>query len=79
MTILKVLRDMKLPDVTVHGFRSTFTDWAAERTEFPKEIADKALAHRIPNAVEAAYRRTGFFEKRRQLMKAWSDFTVSGT
>lgn len=58
MTILKVLRDMRLADVTVHGFRSTFTDWAAELTTFPKEVADKALAHRIPNPVEAAYRRT---------------------
>lgn len=76
MTILKVLRDMKLPDVTVHGFRSTFIDWAAERTNFPKEIADKALAHRIPNAVEAAYRRTVFFEKRRQLMNCWSAYVV---
>lgn len=76
MTILKVLRDMKLLDVTVHGFRSTFTDWAAEQTKFPKEVADKALAHRIPNAVEAAYRRTDFFEKRRQLMNAWSAFIL---
>jgi integrase len=76
MTILKVLRDMKLTGVTVHGFRSTFTDWASEKTKFPKEVADKALAHRIPNAVEAAYRRTDFFEKRRQLMKAWSGFIL---
>lgn len=74
MTILKVLRDMKLAEVTVHGFRSTFTDWAAERTMFPKEVADKALAHRVPNAVEAAYRRTDFFHKRRQLMTSWSAF-----
>lgn len=74
MTMLKVLRDMGLPGVTVHGFRSSFTDWVAERTEFPKEIAEKALAHRIPNAVEAAYRRTDFFEKRRSLMNRWSAF-----
>lgn len=76
MTMLKVLRDMKLAGVTVHGFRSSFTDWAAERTEFPKEIADKALAHRIPNAVEAAYRRTDFFEKRRSLMDRWAGFVT---
>ena len=74
MTMLKVLRDMKLTGVTVHGFRSSFTDWAAEQTEFPKEIADKALAHTVPNAVEAAYRRTDFFDKRRILMRAWADF-----
>jgi integrase len=58
--------------VTVHGFRSSFTDWAAECTKFPKEVADKALAHKIPNAVEAAYRRTDFFNKRRVLMEAWA-------
>ena len=74
MTMLKVLRDMKFTRVTVHGFRSSFTDWAAEQTEFPKEIADKALAHAVPNAVEAAYRRTDFFEKRRILMSGWADF-----
>jgi integrase len=76
MTILKVLRDMQLADVTVHGFRSTFTDWTAECTEFPKEVADKALAHRVPNAVEAAYRRTDFFDKRRRLMRAWGEFVA---
>lgn len=78
MTMLKVLRDMKLAGVTVHGFRSSFTDWAAERTEFPKEIADKALAHTVPNAVEAAYRRTDFFDKRRTLMDRWGMFVTSG-
>lgn len=60
MTMLKVLRDMKIGNATVHGFRSTFTDWVAECTNVPKEVADKALAHRIANAVEAAYRRTDF-------------------
>lgn len=77
MTVLKVLRDMGYADVTVHGFRSTFTDWTAECTDFPKEVADKALAHRIPNAVEAAYRRTPFFEKRRKLMSLWGSFVAS--
>lgn len=60
MTMLKVLRDMKVGNATVHGFRSTFTDWVAECTNVPKEVADKALAHRIANTVEAAYRRTDF-------------------
>lgn len=74
MTMLKVLRDMKVAGATVHGFRSTFTDWFAECTSVPKEIADKALAHRVPNAVEAAYRRTDFFDKRRELMDEWAAY-----
>jgi len=74
MTITKVLRDAGIPDYTVHGFRSTFTDWAAEQTDFPKEVVDKALAHKIPNQVEAAYRRTDFFDKRRELLDRWAMF-----
>jgi integrase len=62
----------------VHGFRSSFTDWTADQTDFPKEVADKALAHKIPNAVEAAYRRTDFFDKRRVLMKQWAEFVIAG-
>jgi integrase len=76
MTMTKVLRDMKIAGVTVHGFRSSFTDWAAEQTDTPKEIADKALAHKVPNAVEAAYRRTDFFDKRRALMSLWAAFVM---
>lgn len=74
--MLKAICDMKIATITVHGFRSSFTDWAAEQTDFPKEVADKALAHRVPNAVEAAYRRTDFFEKRRTLMNAWGAFAM---
>ncbi len=77
MTMLKVLRDMKQENATVHGFRSTFTDWVAECTNVPKEVADKALAHRIANAVEAAYRRTDFFDRRRVLMNEWADFLLA--
>ena len=79
MTMLKVLRDMKIQDATVHGFRSSFTDWVAECTDVPKEVADKALAHQIPNAVEAAYRRTDFFEKRRALMEGWATHLMDDT
>jgi integrase len=61
-------------EITVHGFRSSFRDWAAERTNFPREVAEMALAHAIPSAVEAAYRRGDLFEKRRRLMAAWADF-----
>src|SRR5262245_10212001 len=61
-------------DVTVHGFRSTFRDWAAERTDFPSEVAEAALAHVVGDKVEAAYRRGDLFEKRRRLMEAWAEF-----
>ena len=74
MTMTKLLRDDGIEGVTVHGFRSTFTDWSSEQTNFPKEVADKALAHKLPNKVEAAYRRTDFFEKRRELMAEWAEF-----
>jgi integrase len=79
MTMTKIIRDMGLSDVTVHGFRSSFTDWVAEQTNFAKEVADKALAHKLPNRVEAAYRRTDFFEKRRELMAEWAAYIHSGT
>jgi len=74
MTMTKVLRDLGFAKITVHGFRSTFTDWAAEKTRFPKEVVDKALAHKLVDRVEAAYRRTDFFERRRQLMRSWARF-----
>jgi integrase len=61
-------------DLTVHGFRSTFSDWCAERTAFPSEVREMALAHKIANAVEAAYRRGDLFEKRRELMRVWADY-----
>lgn len=73
MTLLKVLQVMDVP-VTVHGFRSTFRDWCAEETQYPGEVAEAALAHAIPNKVEAAYRRTDFFEKRKNLMADWGRF-----
>ena len=61
-------------DVTVHGFRSTFRDWAAELTDFPSEVAEAALAHVVGDKVEAAYRRGDLFEKRRKLMEAWASY-----
>jgi integrase len=61
-------------EITVHGFRSSFRDWAAERTNFPREVAEMALAHAIPDAVEAAYRRGDLFDKRRKLMDAWAAY-----
>ena len=61
-------------DITGHGFRSSFRDWAAERTGFPAEVAEMALAHAVADAVERAYRRGDLFDKRRQLMDAWARF-----
>jgi integrase len=78
MTMTKVLRDLGHEKITVHGFRSSFTDWAAEKTKFPKEVVDKALAHKLLDRVEAAYRRTDFFERRRKLMIAWSHYAEGG-
>jgi integrase len=59
---------------SVHGFRSTFRDWAAERTSFPRELAEMALAHSVGSDVEQAYRRTDMFDKRRRLMEEWAKF-----
>ena len=78
MTLLKILRDKGLP-VTVHGFRSSFRDWVAEKTDFPGEVAEAALAHTIQNKVEAAYRRTDFLEKRKTLMNEWSQYCLSAS
>ncbi len=74
MTMLKLLERMGRDDVTVHGFRSTFRDWASERTSYPREVCEMALAHAISDETEAAYRRGDLFEKRRKLMAAWADF-----
>ena len=76
MTLLKILRDKDL-NVTVHGFRSSFRDWAAEETNYLGEVAEAALAHTIPNKVEAAYRRTDFLQKRKALMAEWASFCMA--
>tara|TARA_B100001179_G_scaffold228934_1_gene213786 strand:+ start:91 stop:1236 length:1146 start_codon:yes stop_codon:yes gene_type:complete len=75
MTLLKILRD-KGHDYTVHGFRSSFRDWVAEKTNYPGEVAEAALAHTITNKVEAAYRRTDYLEKRKPLMADWAKFVA---
>ena len=69
-----VLRRMGRSDITVHGFRSTFDDWAHETTAHPNHVIEQALAHAIPSAVEAAYRRGDLFEKRRALMDDWAAY-----
>lgn len=73
MTLSAVLRRMKVNAVP-HGFRSTFRDWAAEKTDYPRDAAEMALAHTIPDKVEAAYRRGDLFEKRRKMMQDWERF-----
>jgi integrase len=75
---LKALRRMGL-NITAHGFRSAFRDWAAERTNFPREVCEMALAHVIKDKTEAAYRRGDLFEKRRELMESWAQFVTSGS
>jgi integrase len=74
MAFLMLLRRMKRGDLTAHGFRSSFSDWAAERTAYPREVVEMALAHAIESKVEAAYRRGDLFEKRRRLMADWAAF-----
>jgi len=74
MALLSVLKRMGRSDLTTHGFRSTFRDWAAEVTDAPREVAEMALAHAVGNAVEAAYRRGDLLEKRRKLLADWADY-----
>ena len=73
-TIAKALHVAGGEGYTVHGMRSAFRDWAAEKTSFPGDWAEAALAHTLPNKVEAAYKRTRFLEQRRQLMASWEDY-----
>ena len=91
-TLTKVLRDMGTPSTTrreppdegsfeiatFHGFRSSFRDWVAECTSTPADVAEQCLAHTIGNAVEQAYKRTEYLEKRRIVMQQWADFCVPG-
>ena len=68
---------MKVEDVTVHGFRSTFRDWASEVANAPREVAEMSLAHKIGSDVERAYARSDLLKKRRRLMDRWSGFVVA--
>jgi integrase len=63
-------------DFTAHGFRSSFRDWCAEQTNYPREVCEHALAHQLPDKVEAAYLRTDYLEKRKLLMEDWGRFLV---
>jgi integrase len=74
MAFLMLLGRMDYGDITTHGFRSTFRDWAADRTNFSRDVVEMALAHVIEDKTEAAYRRGDLFEKRRRLMEAWGKY-----
>jgi len=75
MVFLMLLRRMK-QDVTAHGFRSSFRDWASERTNIPHDVCEAALAHSLKDKTEAAYKRTDLFDKRRELMESWAAFAT---
>ena len=76
MSLTAVMRRMEI-DAVPHGFRSTFRDWAGDRTHFPRDLAEAALAHTLSSAVEAAYRRSDALEKRREMMNGWAEFCGS--
>jgi integrase len=75
--LIEALHGMGRTDLTVHGFRSTFRDWTSERTSYPREVAEAALAHAIESKVEAAYRRGDLFDKRARLMAEWAAYCSS--
>ena len=73
MTLSKLIKEQGV-DAVPHGFRSSFRDWAGERTNHPREVIEAALAHVVKNQTEAAYARSDLFEKRRQLMTDWAHY-----
>ncbi len=79
MSLLMTLGRMNRGDITAHGFRSTFRDWAAEATNFTREVVEMALAHVLENKTEAAYRRGDLFDKRRRLMDTWTEYCGMST
>ena len=74
MALLMMLRRMRRDEITAHGFRSTFSDWASEVSSFSGELRETALAHTIKNKAERAYRRGDALEKRREMMEAWANY-----
>ena len=76
MVFLMLLRRMKRKDITAHGFRSSFRDWAAEQTNIPSAVCEAALAHTLKDKTEAAYHRTDLFDKRRELMNQWAEYCI---
>lgn len=76
MAMLMLLRRMSIDDVTVHGFRSTFRDWAAEKAQVPREVAEMSLAHKVGSDVERAYARSDLLDRRRRLMERWTAYVT---
>ena len=76
--MLSLLKRVERTDIVPHGFRSTFRDYVAEQTDFPREVAEAALAHKLRDKTEAAYQRGDYLEKRRELMDAWGKYCDSG-
>lgn len=74
MSMTMLMRRMGIENATVHGFRSSFRDWCGDHTQYPREIAEAALAHKVGNKVEQAYRRRSALEKRAELMADWSAY-----
>ena len=74
MAFLVLLKRMKRGDITAHGMRSTFRDWVSECTGFSGDLAERALAHGIKDATEAAYNRTNLYDRRVELMEAWASY-----
>ena len=74
ITLLRLLRGSTASRLTVHGFRSSFRDWAGNQTNYPREVAEAALAHLVGDKTEAAYRRGDALDKRRKLMQAWAGY-----
>jgi integrase len=79
MAFLMLLRRMHLGHLTAHGFRATFKTWATERTNFPREVIEAALAHVTGDKMEAAYQRGDVFDKRRKLMEAWAAYCTAAS
>ena len=71
--LLKIVKEHDI-SLTVHGFRSSFRDWCAEQTSYPREVAEAALAHAVKDKTEAAYQRGDLLEKRRRMMQDWANF-----
>jgi integrase len=76
MALWRAMQRLDAGDFTVHGFRSAFRDWTSDKTHFPREVAEAALAHAVGDQTEAAYRRGDALEKRRDLMDAWGAYVM---
>lgn len=74
VAVSKALKIVSYPEATVHGLRNSFCDWCGDNTNFPREVCEAALTHAVENQTEAAYRRSGLFEKRRDLMMQWGKY-----